>query len=178
MFCRKLLTLRVFGQSESRRLHFLTALFKRLTVACFLSCPWNVPSADLTGCSSIDVTSTPFCPFPRTRASERSKTAYPIWTRLYWLLSTRVRMTRGTRVNEIQIDSLCLHKRKNARSERNLTKHSDCLINVHRTVPNARAPLRADHSIKGWGLATSSAGSSSRECVELGGVRPYTCLLT
>jgi hypothetical protein len=62
---------------------------------------------------------------------------------------TRVRIARGTTVDEIQIATLCLHKRKNARSERNLTKHRDC--RNRRTGPCRHCCERTIRSDNGMG---------------------------
>jgi len=82
MFCRNLLTGRCFDESESRRLHFLTALSKRLTVARFSTVPEMYRGMDVWTCfRSID--GNPGIPvFPtsrRTRVGRRAaKSACPI----------------------------------------------------------------------------------------------------
>jgi len=135
VFCCKLLTLRVIGESESRRLHFLTALSTRLTAVLFLLY-LKCTVGRLDSCvSSLDITPRlPVCPCSTyARGANVAKLHTPSGPTALAVF-TRVRMTRGTRVDEMQIDSFALHKRKNARSERNLTD-----------IPTART-CAADHA--------------------------------
>ena len=78
LYCN-LLTQRVIVRSESRRLHFLTALSRRLTVALFSAVPEMDRGQTLTGCVSlIDATPRlPVCPYSTTRVTALQRSLAP-----------------------------------------------------------------------------------------------------